>query len=258
MSVLGAGRAFKRLEVTMYTPLDALRELAATRDTVRLQLHLLSMDARARWNELEAVLESMESEFQGMSDRPSDVVVAKVRALTETVKDFVLSHSAQRSDAAATVSSIMTHTVQTCAPGDHLNEVAHRLWETNCGSLPVVRSDGSLAGMITDRDVCMACYTQGASPSELTVSSSMSREIFTCSPDDPIGRALEIMADRQVRRIPVTREDDGRLLGIVALADIARWAQATPTHNAEREALLRTLAAVSAPLRVSPARAAAE
>jgi CBS domain-containing protein len=241
----------------MHTPLEALRELAAARDAARLQLHLLSMAGRARLRDLEERLESMEYEIEQGGERTSEAVLARVRALAQTVKDFVASHGSQISELSAPVSSIMTHAVETCSPGDRLNEVARRLWETDCGSLPVVRSDGSLVGMITDRDICMACYTQDGRPSELVVSSSMSREIFACAPDDPIERPLEIMRERQVRRVPVTAED-GRLLGIVSLADLARWAHSTPTRlAAAQEPLLATLAAVSEPARLSTARASA-
>lgn len=238
----------------MHTPLEALRELAVAREAARLQFHLLSMGGRARWRDLEERLESMEYEIEQGGERTSEAVLARVRSLAQTVKEFVANHGPQISELSAPVSSIMTHAVETCSPSDHLNDVARRLWETNCGSLPVVRSDGSLVGMITDRDICMACYTQNGAPSELVVSCSMAREIFACAPDDPIERPLEIMRERQVRRVPVTAED-GRLLGIVALADLARWAESTPTRlAAAQESLLATLAAISEPPRLSSAR----
>jgi len=90
-----------------------------------------------------------------------------------------------------------------------------------------VDGGGALLGMLTDRDICMASFTQNRPLSAIQVESAMSRVMYTCSPMDTILRAMDIMSIRQVRRVPVVNES-GRLAGIVALADIARYVQSLP------------------------------
>ena len=120
-------------------------------------------------------------------------------------------------------------TVEDCA-----NEAARILWECDCGIVPVVASSdtGQLEGVITDRDICMAAYTQGKPLSEIPVRSAMSQDVLTCSPEDPIARVEERMRNAQIRRLPVV--DSGRrLVGMLSLADIAR--EAGRSHQPQRK-----------------------
>jgi CBS domain-containing protein len=141
------------------------------------------------------------------------------------------------------VRTLMSSHVKACGPDDTLNEAAQLMWNSDCGAIPVV-ADAKVVGMITDRDVCMATFTQGRAPSELQVKSAMSKELFSCAPDESVGSILSIMADRRVRRVPVLSQD-ATLLGIISLADIARWAKplANPAVDA---ALTEALSAISA------------
>jgi CBS domain-containing protein len=97
----------------------------------------------------------------------------------------------------------------TCSPDDRLNRAAQVMWEIDCGAVPVTDTDGKILGMITDRDMCMAAYTRGQTLASMTVSSAMSKEAYSCTPEDSIGHAMRLMAQKQVRRIPVT--DSGRI-----------------------------------------------
>ncbi len=108
---------------------------------------------------------------------------------------------------------------------DHAQEAARILWECDCGIVPVVASDeaGKLVGVITDRDICMAAYTQGKTLAEIPVQSAMAHDVLSCSPDDPIALVEERMRNAQVRRLPVV-DSTGRLVGMISLADIAREA----------------------------------
>jgi CBS-domain-containing membrane protein len=95
------------------------------------------------------------------------------------------------------------------------------MWCSDCGVLPVVSRDQKVVGMITDRDMCMAACLHGTTLKDLMVGDAMARTVFTCHAADPIEDAIRRMADHQVRRVPVV-DADGRLIGILAMNDIAR------------------------------------
>ena len=124
------------------------------------------------------------------------------------------------------VEQLMTRNVTACRSGDSLNRVAQIMWEHDCGVVPVLADDGSgrVIGMVTDRDVCMAAYTQGCALTDLPVRSAMSPSLHSCRPTDAIAVALKVMESNQIRRLPIVDQDD-ELVGILSLADIAREAQ---------------------------------
>ncbi len=82
------------------------------------------------------------------------------------------------------IEQLMTKEVRTCPPESGLNEAARIMWEHDCGCVPIVAADrsGRLAGILTDRDVCMAAYTQGKPLAEIRASEVMSDEVVTCQP----------------------------------------------------------------------------
>ncbi|HZP42445.1 MAG TPA: CBS domain-containing protein [Candidatus Binatia bacterium] len=118
------------------------------------------------------------------------------------------------------VEELMTRRVASCSASDTLNAAARIMWEHDCGCAPVV-ADGRVVGMITDRDICMAAYTQDRPLSALPVSQAMSREVHSCRPDDPLAVAERTMRERQIRRLPVI-DASGHLVGILSLNDVAR------------------------------------
>jgi CBS domain-containing protein len=123
------------------------------------------------------------------------------------------------------------------------------MWDNDCGCVPVVDQKRRVVGIITDRDVCMAAYTQGGPLRALRVSSAMSKQVYSCKPEDTLTAAEESMRAKQIRRLPVT-DADGLLVGIVSLNDIAREAQ-HERSQAKREITTDevgvTLAAVCSP-----------
>jgi CBS domain-containing protein len=122
------------------------------------------------------------------------------------------------------VEQLMMKGVRTCRPEESLNDAAQILWENDCGCVPIVSSEGGkLVGVITDRDICMAAYTQGKTLGEMPVHGMMTRKVLTCSPDDTIAAAQRAMREGRVRRLPVV-DESGQLLGLISLADIAREA----------------------------------
>ena len=124
------------------------------------------------------------------------------------------------------VKELMVRDVRTCFAEDDLNRAAQIMWESDCGTVPVVDAAGIVKGMITDRDVCMAAYTKGRTLGGIHVRSAMARDVVACSPEDTLESALSVMKKSRVRRLPVT-ERNGKLVGIVSISDLVRetWRQ---------------------------------
>jgi CBS domain-containing protein len=116
------------------------------------------------------------------------------------------------------VNEVMTSEPRTCAPGTSVAEAAAIMLEADCGILPVVEND-KLIGVVTDRDLCIALATRNVRASDISVGDVTQRSVLTCRPEDDVDRALTIMKEHQVRRLPV-QEFGGRLIGIVSMNDI--------------------------------------
>lgn len=121
------------------------------------------------------------------------------------------------------VADLMTKNVAHVGTEETLGRAAQLLWERDCGALPVLRSDGSVVGMITDRDICMAAWSRGSAPAAITVADAMSTQLVACSPRDTIADVENRMRSNQLRRLPVLDEAQ-QLVGIISLADLARQA----------------------------------
>ncbi len=119
------------------------------------------------------------------------------------------------------VHELMTHAPAVCTTSDHLTRAAQIMWERDCGSVPVIDANGQLAGIVTDRDLCMAAYTQGRAFHEIRIADVMSKVVFTVGPDSLAADALELLNKKTVRRLPVV-DAKGRLLGMLSLADFVR------------------------------------
>lgn len=121
---------------------------------------------------------------------------------------------------------LMTKEVVTCSPDATLSEAARKMWENDLGFLVVVSGgDRRPVGVITDRDVCMAAYTQGRLLSEIPVRSAMAGRVHTVETKATEDDVLALMRDNQLRRVPVV-DGKGGLAGVVGLADIARRSSA--------------------------------
>ena len=117
------------------------------------------------------------------------------------------------------VREMMTSDVTTCRPETNLAEVVKRMWEQDCGVLPVVTPNGRVSGMITDRDICVALATRGQTADRIAVHDVIAGTAYTCSEDDDAIVALKTMKSRRVRRLPVV-DAGGRLKGILSLNDV--------------------------------------
>jgi CBS domain-containing protein len=128
---------------------------------------------------------------------------------------------------AKSVRDLMTPNPTTVQPSTPIIEAARIMKEEDVGSLPIVDSE-RLAGMITDRDIVLRGVAEAMDAQTATVGEIASKELVTIDPQQTLDEAASLMAQYQVRRLPVC-EEDGRLVGIVAQADIARAGVDTKT-----------------------------
>jgi CBS domain-containing protein len=114
----------------------------------------------------------------------------------------------------------MTSPTITVHVNDPLNIAAQKMWDADIGALPVVNDEGRLTGMITDRDICMAAYTQGCALDSLLVNCAMSRHAISARPEQNVSEVGQLMSKYQVRRIPVV-DAAGTPIGMVSMNDLA-------------------------------------
>jgi CBS domain-containing protein len=131
-----------------------------------------------------------------------------------------------------TVKEVMTPGPTSIASDALVVEAARRLASEDVGSLPVVEGD-RLVGMVTDRDIVLQVVAKDLDPNKVPVSDVCSESPVTAEPDEALDEALQRMAKERVRRLPVV--SDGRLVGILAQADIARTARPESTGRLVEE-----------------------
>jgi CBS domain-containing protein len=118
----------------------------------------------------------------------------------------------------ASVRDAMTENPRSIGASASVVEAARLMRDQHIGSLPIT-DDERLVGMITDRDIATRVVAEAADPETTMVGDVHSRDIISVEPDKDLEEALQLMARHQVRRLPVV--ENGRLVGIVAQADIA-------------------------------------
>jgi len=126
------------------------------------------------------------------------------------------------------VGDVMSSDVAACHAEDTLDRAAQLMWDRACGALPVIDHQRCPIAMITDRDVCMAAYTQGKNLRSMVVASAMSRKLLTVAEDATLDVAERLMRLHCIRRLPVVARD-GTLAGVISIADIAANARIGPT-----------------------------
>ena len=141
------------------------------------------------------------------------------------------------------ISSLVQHDVTSCHVHDTLDRAAQLMWEHDVGCLPVIDDEGRVAGMITDRDTCMAAYTRGEPLRAISVETAMAKQVFACHETDDVDAINHAMSAHQIRRMPVI-DDLGHLAGIVSLNDLARAAKAGRVSPTE---IASTMVAVAKP-----------
>jgi len=131
------------------------------------------------------------------------------------------------------VRKYMTSDPVCTVPTDTIEEVARFMKSEDVGSIPVVdtHANKKLVGIVTDRDLVVKLLAEMRDIRSARVGDAMSPDPVTCGPDDDLDAVLRLMADNQVRRIPVV-DENGRVLGILAQADVATRA-ANPEKTGE-------------------------
>ena len=118
------------------------------------------------------------------------------------------------------IRDVMTSNPSSVEPSTPVQQVATLMRDQDVGPIPIVEK-GTVTAIVTDRDIVLNVVAEGKDPSSTTVGEIASRDLITVDPEQTLDEALRLMAKHQVRRLPVC-EEDGRLVGIVAQADIAR------------------------------------
>lgn len=123
------------------------------------------------------------------------------------------------------VKDIMSTKIISISPNESATVAARLFSRYNIGALPVCGKEGRLRGMVTDRDIVLRCVASEDDPNSTKVSEIMTRRVISVSADESVQRASEIMAREQIRRLPV--EDDGKLIGMLSLGDLAKGQNCT-------------------------------
>jgi CBS domain-containing protein len=149
------------------------------------------------------------------------------------------------------VEQIMTKQVSSCGTEDTLVQAAQLMWDSDCGCLPVCSGNGAnrVVGVITDRDICMSALFKGKPLYELRVADAMSRQLQACRPSDSLNHVEKMMSQARIRRLPVV-DDQGSLVGMISLADLAREAareNTAPKHEITETEVGDTLANICQP-----------
>lgn len=118
------------------------------------------------------------------------------------------------------IRDVMTPNPRAIEADQPVSEAARLMRDEDVGLAPVVEGD-RLVGALTDRDIAIRVVAEGKDPQSTPVREVASTDLVTLDPEQELGEALRLMAQHQVRRLPVV-EEDGRLVGVVAQADVAQ------------------------------------
>lgn len=131
------------------------------------------------------------------------------------------------------VCELMTERPMRCYPSDSVNRAAQIMWDHACERVPVVDWVDALIGVISDRDVAMAAYTQGKRLAEINVTSATPGHVLCCEGDCSAEIALAIMREHALKSLPII-DKAGKLIGTVALETLRRACAPSATANAAR------------------------
>jgi CBS domain-containing protein len=145
----------------------------------------------------------------------------------------------------------MKRDVASCSVKDSCQEVARAMRDRHVGFVVVKDlAGGKVAGVVTDRDICMAAEAKRKPLADIPVKSAMSKKVHSCQVDAELTAAHLVMRKHHVRRLPVLKAD-GALAGVVSLSDLAHEAHGLSLFAASPDVAM-TLAEVSSPKAASP------
>jgi len=140
---------------------------------------------------------------------------------------------------------LMTQNLECCTREDTARDVARMMRDCDCGAIPVVesRDDRKLVGIITDRDLAVRCLAEDRG-ADTPVGELMTDHVQCVQPNDGHERVEDVMGRNQVRRVPVC--EDGRIVGMIAQADLTRHEQELGDHEVRE-----TIERISEPARAT-------
>ena len=117
---------------------------------------------------------------------------------------------------------VMTKNPVYCLPNDNVVKAAQLMKHENIGPIPIIESEETmkLVGILTDRDLALKIVAEGRDPQSTKVQEVMTSKVVTVQMDDDLQKALDLMEEHQLRRVPV-EDSDNRMVGIIAQADVA-------------------------------------
>ncbi len=120
------------------------------------------------------------------------------------------------------IQEIMTPNPRTCHAVDSVQNALEIMRNTSCGAVPIVDGDNKIQNIITDRDIALCLLDTPKHPKDVKIQDCVQkqRQIITIYPHEEVHRAIDLMEEHQVRRLPVC-DDEMHCIGIVAQADIA-------------------------------------
>ncbi|MFP7230755.1 CBS domain-containing protein [Bacillus subtilis] len=114
------------------------------------------------------------------------------------------------------IRDIMTKNVECCEPSASITELAKNMRDSNVGSIPICEN-GRLQGIVSDRDIVTRCFAENQMNAK--ASDIMSADIVSGHPDMSAEEAGQLMAEHQIRRLPILENE--RIAGIIALGDLS-------------------------------------
>jgi len=118
-----------------------------------------------------------------------------------------------------TIGEVMTRDPLTVDVSARVSDAAQIMRDYNVGDVMVMRPDGSLCGIVTDRDLTLRVLAAGYDPKQMKVEDVCTDQVSAIDSAQPVAEAVAMMRDHAIRRLPVV--DDGRLVGVVSLGDLA-------------------------------------
>ena len=118
-----------------------------------------------------------------------------------------------------TIEKLMSRNVELCHAYETLDRAAQKMWNADIGAVPVLDDEDHLTGMLTDRDICMATYTQGRAPDQIIIGEVMATHPISCRQTDSVAAAAALMKQHQLHRIPVI-DPERHVLGMLTLNDL--------------------------------------
>jgi CBS domain-containing protein len=117
------------------------------------------------------------------------------------------------------IRDVMTTNPETLPESTTVREAAETMRANDIGDVVIVDDNGAISGILTDRDIVVRVVAEGRDPRATRIGDIASREMTAVSPDDPVDRAIQLMRERAIRRLPVV--DKGKPVGIISIGDLA-------------------------------------